>query len=113
MKSILIAAALALACASPVLAQPVLAAKGTDVAMEELNLIWAKPGLDLGATIYRPKGAAKALPVLIDVHGGAWTSGDRSGEKLMRRSWRRPGWWWCRSISARRQRMSIRWAARM
>lgn len=50
--------------------------------MEELTLTWAKPGLDLLATIYRPKASSKPLPVLIDVHGGAWGSGDRTGDKL-------------------------------
>lgn len=49
--------------------------------MEEFNLVWAKPGLDLNATIYKPK-SAKPLPVLIDVHGGAWSSGDRTGDRL-------------------------------
>lgn len=86
MKSILVAATLLLAgCVSPALAQPppVIAAKGGgEVAMEELTLTWAKPGLDLQATIYRPKVSAKPLPVLIDVHGGAWGSGDRTGDKL-------------------------------
>jgi acetyl esterase len=50
--------------------------------VEETNLVWAKPGPDLNATVYRPKGIAGALPVLIDVHGGAWSSGDRTGDKL-------------------------------
>lgn len=86
MKSLLIGLVLgALAgCASPALAQqaaPATAAKTGDVAVEELNLVWAKPGLDLNATIYRPK-SAKPLPVLIDVHGGAWSSGDRTGDRL-------------------------------
>lgn len=86
MKSILLAATLVLAgCVSPALAQqpPVVAAKGGgEVAMEELTLTWAKPGLDLLATVYRPKASAKPLPVLIDVHGGAWGSGDRTGDRL-------------------------------
>lgn len=83
MRTVFIALALTLsACASPAQAQPVTAAKGTDVAMEELTLTWAKPGIDLLATIYRPKASAKPLPVLIDVHGGAWGSGDRTGDAL-------------------------------
>lgn len=87
MKRLLLAATLLLAaCAAPALAQqpPVAAAKGGgEVAMEELNIVWAKPsGVDLGATIYRPKKSAAPLPVLIDVHGGAWGSLDRTGDKL-------------------------------
>lgn len=72
------------ACASPSMAQqpPATAAKAADVAIEELNLTWAKPGADLAAIVYRPKASAKPLPVLIDVHGGAWGSGDRTGGKL-------------------------------
>ena len=83
MRSAIVALALVFAgCASSAIAQPVTAAKGTDVAMEELTLTWAKPGVDLLATIYRPKASAKPLPVLIDVHGGAWGSGDRTGDAL-------------------------------
>ncbi len=83
MRTAIIALALAVAgCASPAIAQPVTAAKGTDVAMEELTITWAKPGMDLLATVYRPKNATKPLPVLIDVHGGAWGSGDRTGDAL-------------------------------
>lgn len=83
MRSAFIALALIISgCATPALAQPVTAAKGTDVAMEELTVTWAKPGMDLLATIYRPKSSAKPLPVLIDVHGGAWGSGDRTGDAL-------------------------------
>jgi len=86
MKSIVLALGLALlaGCASPALAQQTALAtapKAGDAAIEELNLVWAKPGLDLNATIYQPK-SAKPLPVLIDVHGGAWGSGDRTGDKL-------------------------------
>jgi acetyl esterase/lipase len=80
MRSTLGGIAVALAVfAAPAQAQ---AGKG-DAAMEETNLIWAKPaGLELSATIYRPKASTKPLPVLIDVHGGAWSSGDRTGDKL-------------------------------
>jgi acetyl esterase/lipase len=83
-RSTLIALGLAL-LAAPALAQapPVAAAKGPDVAIEELNLVWAKPqGLELSATVYRQKAVKGDLPVLIDVHGGAWGSGDRTGDKL-------------------------------
>jgi len=72
------AVALAL-LAAPAHAQ---ATKG-ETAMEETNLVWAKPaGIELSATIYRPQASTKPLPVLIDVHGGAWSSGDRTGDKL-------------------------------
>lgn len=84
MKSIAFALGLvALAgCASPALAQQPATAPASEVAVEEINLVWAKPGVDLGATIYRPKGANQPLPVLVDVHGGAWSSGDRNGDRL-------------------------------
>jgi acetyl esterase len=88
MKSIAMAFGLFVlaACVSPALAQqtaaPVATVKTGDVAVEELNLVWAKPGIDLSATIYRPKTSSKPLPVLVDVHGGAWSSGDRTGDKL-------------------------------
>jgi acetyl esterase/lipase len=43
------------------------------------DVIWAKPGgLDLQARLYRPPRADRPAPVLIDVHGGAWASGDRT-----------------------------------
>ena len=66
----------------PAQAQQSATAQTSEVAVEEVNFVWAKPGVDLGATIYRPKSAAKPLPVLIDIHGGAWSSGDRSGDRL-------------------------------
>jgi acetyl esterase len=59
--------------------------------IETTDMLWAKPeGADLDLTIYRDKAPARnnagansrALPVLIDVHGGAWSSGDRTGDKL-------------------------------
>lgn len=82
MKLIALTAVLVLAsCVSPAAAQQMASAKGTDVAIEEITLTWAKPGPDLGATVYRPKSDTP-LPVLIDVHGGAWSSGDRTGDKL-------------------------------
>ena len=48
------------------------------------DVVWAHPAdLDLKATIYRPATtSSKPLPVLIDVHGGAWGSGDRTGDVL-------------------------------
>ncbi|MDZ4761127.1 MAG: alpha/beta hydrolase [Alphaproteobacteria bacterium] len=51
--------------------------------VETQEVIWAKPaGADLLAMIYRDPKAKGPLPVLIDVHGGAWASGDRTGGKL-------------------------------
>jgi acetyl esterase len=69
------------ACASPAIAQQSKSMANASVVVEESVVVWAKPGLDLQATIYKPKSAA-TLPVLIDVHGGAWSSGDRTGDKL-------------------------------
>jgi acetyl esterase/lipase len=54
-------------------------ALGQDVATREV--VWAKPdGLELLAVIYRPADvpADVALPTVIDVHGGAWSAGDRT-----------------------------------
>lgn len=82
-RTLMTLAAVAVLGFAPAVAQAPQAAKGSEVAMEELNLVWAKPGgLELKATIYRPKSAAKPLPALVDVHGGAWTSGDHTGDKL-------------------------------
>ncbi|MEP7211081.1 MAG: alpha/beta hydrolase [Alphaproteobacteria bacterium] len=51
--------------------------------IETTDMQWAKPeGADLGLTLYRDKAAKGALPVLVDVHGGAWASGDRKGDVL-------------------------------
>jgi acetyl esterase/lipase len=42
------------------------------------DVVWARPdGLELLARVYRPAGRAKSAPVLVDVHGGAWSIGDR------------------------------------
>jgi acetyl esterase/lipase len=85
MKTIAIAlAALATAfSAAPALAQQgAPAARVADPAVEETDIVWAKvDGQDLAATIYRPKTSA-LLPILVDVHGGAWTSGDHTGDRL-------------------------------
>jgi acetyl esterase/lipase len=86
MKLAIVLAAMALA-AAPAFAQTPAkpaaqtTAKAGDIAMETMDVVWAKPGLDLSATIYKPKSTAP-LPVLVDVHGGAWSSGDRTGDKL-------------------------------
>ena len=83
----LAAIALLAACAAPAFAQKAAAAKPAVVAapsmIETSDMLWAKPdGADLNLTVYRDKAAKGALPVLIDVHGGAWSSGDRTGDRL-------------------------------
>jgi acetyl esterase/lipase len=48
--------------------------------VEETDVAFAKPeGEDLLARVYRPKGTPAApLAPVVDVHGGAWTYGDRT-----------------------------------
>src|SRR2546428_13396155 len=48
--------------------------------VEEADAPFARPeGKELLARVYRPKGEAEApLPALVDVHGGAWSRGDRT-----------------------------------
>lgn len=76
------------ACASPSVAQQAPAASqapstAPDPAIEERTLVWAKPdGLELQAAIYRATSSRGVLPVVIDVHGGAWSSGDRNVGRL-------------------------------
>ncbi|HEV7691863.1 MAG TPA: alpha/beta hydrolase [Hyphomonadaceae bacterium] len=91
MKSLIVSLALIVACAAPALAQqtPATPAAATptriaaDPAVEETETIWAKPGsLDLAATIYRPKSSSAPLPMLVDIHGGAWSSGSHEGDRL-------------------------------
>ena len=54
------------------------------VAVQTTDVVWAHPAdIELKATIYRPAAKSAApLPVLIDVHGGAWGSLDRTGDAL-------------------------------
>ena len=49
--------------------------------VEESDAAFAKPGgTELLARLYRPKGTIAApLPAIVDVHGGAWARGDRTG----------------------------------
>jgi acetyl esterase len=77
------AIALALLGAAPVLAQQTQRAAVTpDPAVEETKIVWAKAGnADLAATIYRPKTSA-LLPILVDIHGGAWSSGSHESDRL-------------------------------
>jgi acetyl esterase len=48
--------------------------------VEESDTPYARPGgVELLARVYRPRGEAAApLPALVDVHGGAWSRGDRT-----------------------------------
>jgi acetyl esterase/lipase len=47
------------------------------------DVVWATPeGLQLQARIYHPSGNMTASPVVIDVHGGAWSAGDRTSGAL-------------------------------
>jgi len=48
--------------------------------VEEVDVPFARPeGKELQARIYRPKGEPVApLAALVDVHGGAWSRGDRT-----------------------------------
>jgi acetyl esterase len=49
----------------------------TASATSELDVTFRKTeGVDLAATLYRPAGTA--IAAVVDVHGGAWTSGDRT-----------------------------------
>jgi len=53
----------------------------TTIAFEDV--VWAMPeGLELQARVYHPYGTARSSPVVIDVHGGAWSIGDRTSGAL-------------------------------
>ena len=46
---------------------------------EEFDVPFARPrGIELLARVYRPRGNTSGLPALVDVHGGAWNSNDRT-----------------------------------
>src|SRR2546428_1725033 len=53
---------------------------GAPYEVEETDVPFARPeGKELLARIYRPKGEADApLAALVDVHGGAWSRGERT-----------------------------------
>lgn len=62
-------------------AQATLAAVGTFAIVED-DLVFARAGTtELRAHTFRPKREG-ALPAIIDVHGGAWTTGDRMSGAL-------------------------------
>ena len=84
MKAMLLTIAmLASSCAATARAEQTPPAVDTQT-VTKTDVVWAHPtDLDLKATIYRPAApSSKLLPVLIDVHGGAWGSGDRTGDVL-------------------------------
>lgn len=91
MRAMIAGAALALA-ASGAFAQggpPPQADPATTLGEGEEDVVWARHGdLALQARIYRPAGrpAQSPAPVVIDVHGGAWSAGDRDDGALYDRA---------------------------
>jgi acetyl esterase len=88
MKQFVAAALLVLAaCAAPTQAQNAPAKIAAPQAVNTVStrdVVWAKPdGLELKATLYRSFDAPPIpIPVLIDVHGGAWGAYDRTSDAL-------------------------------
>lgn len=67
-------------CATPVIADS-LERVGVHQVVED-DFVYARAGeVELKAHSYRPKGVARP-PAVIDIHGGAWSSGDRMGGKV-------------------------------
>lgn len=99
MRHLLLAAALmaSASCAAPSLAQQAPAAPATaqpgGSRLVETDMVWARPGgLELKATVYRdPAAGPGPLPVLIDIHGGAWGAYDRTSDALYCRELARSG----------------------
>jgi acetyl esterase len=56
-----------------------------DVAIDDLRYS-GDDATPLLARIYRPRGAPGPLPVLVDVHGGAWSLFDRTGDMYFDRA---------------------------
>ena len=55
------------------------------------NVVYLRHGeTELQATIYRPRGDGP-FPMMIDLHGGAWCSGDRHSNKLLSETLARNG----------------------
>lgn len=60
---------------------------GEEQVVVEHDEPWAQTGASpLQARVYRPRSAAAPLPVLIDVHGGAWSAYDRTAGALYDRA---------------------------
>lgn len=56
-------------------------AADAEIAIEDV--VWARPdGIELQARLYYPVSASRAIPALIDVHGGAWSLLDRTSGAL-------------------------------
>ena len=52
--------------------------------VEHEDVVYAEPGGEpLRATVYRPVGAGRDLPALVDVHGGAWSYFDRTVDMVI------------------------------
>lgn len=68
------------ACISPSIAQEQPAGAAATSGLEAADVVWARPeGVELLARIYRhPDTPSAPVPVLIDVHGGAWGAYDRT-----------------------------------
>lgn len=75
----LAALAVTLGASAPAASQP--------LKVQDREVVWAKPeGRELKARIYRPSAAGDAaLPLVIDVHGGAWSAFDRNAGELYHR----------------------------
>lgn len=55
--------------------------------VSERDEVWIRHGdRDFKARIYAPPESGEPLPVIIDIHGGAWTIGDRSNGALYDRA---------------------------
>jgi len=60
--------------------------------IEERDEVWIRHGdQDFQARIYTPPNPVTPLPVLLDIHGGAWNVGDRSNGALYDRTLARAG----------------------
>ena len=56
------------------------------VRIVEDERVWSRPdGADLLAKIYRPDSAETDMPVVVDVHGGVWSLGDRTTNAVYHR----------------------------
>ena len=79
------AAALPAAFPTPLLAKPYDPAAKFDLKASEVPFRRNAAGRQLYARIYQPQGAGP-FPMVLDLHGGAWTRKDRSAEEPMDRA---------------------------